>query len=153
METIYRKSILMSKKRQPEFNKCIFKPRTNNQTEYVRLMAEHAITFCTGPAGCGKTCCAVGLAVEHLLDSKVSKIVITRPTVHTDTIYDTGIGYLPGDLREKMNPYLTPIMDELEKYLDKYSIESYIQEGIIDIAPLQFMRGRTFHNAFIILDE
>lgn len=129
-----------------------FKPKSRNQAEYIRSMIEHDMVFCTGPAGSGKTACAVGLAIEHYMDGKVDKIVVTRPTIGTDD-YDRGLGFLPGDIREKMDPYLRPIYDELHTYIGKSFTEKLIRDEDIEIAPLDFMRGRTFHSSFVIMDE
>lgn len=99
------------------------------------------------------TACAIGLAVSHLCEGKKSKIIITRPTVGTDEDGSKGIGYLPGDIKEKMDPYLRPIFDELNTYFTKHEVDNMIRQDVIEIAPLYYMRGRTFHDAFVILDE
>ncbi len=127
-----------------------FKPRTRNQQEYVRTIVESEITFCCGVPGTGKTACAVGLAVQYLLDNKVEKIVITRPIVAAST---KPLGALPGGVKEKIDPYLMPIYDELEGYLGKFKVRELVRDGVIVIAPLELMRGSNFHDAFIILDE
>lgn len=132
----------------------VLKPKTDNQEEYIRAMSETDMVFCIGPAGSGKTACAVGLAMEYLKEKKIEKIVVTRPTIGTDEDgWDKGLGYLPGDIRDKMDPYLRPIFDEMLKYIDKPILERMYTQGKIEIAPLTYMRGRTFHNAFVILDE
>lgn len=130
-----------------------FKPKSQNQAEYVRSIIENDIVFCCGPAGSGKTACSVGLAVEHLLHGKVEKIIITRPTIGTDEEYSEGIGFLPGDMLEKMDPYLRPIYDEVKTYVGNDMMKRWLYEEILEVAPLDFMRGRTFHNAFVIMDE
>ena len=130
-----------------------FKPKSDNQHNYIRAMIENDIVFCVGPPGSGKTAVAVGLAVERFLNGDVEKIIVTRPTIGTDEDGDRGLGYLPGDIRDKMDPYLRPIFDELLTYMSKDSVEKAIYEGLIEIAPLDFMRGRTFHDSFVIMDE
>jgi len=127
-----------------------FKTRTKGQDKYVRTIIENEITFCYGVPGTGKTACAVGLAVQYLLDHKVEKIVITRPIVAASV---KPLGALPGGVKEKIDPYLMPIYDELESYLGKSKVASLIRDGIIVVAPLELMRGSNFHDAFIILDE
>ena len=125
------------------------KPKTENQASYIRDMAESDLTFCSGPAGSGKTSVAVGLGCEYLLDQKVEKIIVTRPVVETGK----GLGHLPGTLIEKINPYLIPILEEMNLYLTKMAVESYRSNNIIELCPLEYMRGRNFHNSFMILDE
>src|SRR5574343_343256 len=114
-----------SDKQQESFNNKLnkeFKPKTKGQEEYVRAIIESDITFCTGPAGSGKTACAVGLACEYLLHDKVKKIVITRPVVETGP---QGLGFLPGTLENKIHPYLVPMLDEMHVYFGKYRTELY----------------------------
>lgn len=127
-----------------------FKPRTINQSNYVRSIIECDLVLCNGPAGCGKTACAVGIGVDYLYNNKVEKLVITRPIVEAS---HKSIGALPGNVRDKVAPYLIPLYEELESYLGKMRLERYIAEGKIDICPLELMRGRTFDNSFLILDE
>lgn len=145
----------MSKRRTTERGVLYrqFKPKTMNQGKYIRAVVENDIVFCSGPAGSGKTACAVGIAVEHFMEGKVDRIIVTRPTVGTDEDYGGGLGYLPGDIRDKMDPYLRPIYDELLTYLERSKVEELISKEVLEIAPLDFMRGRTFHSAFVIMDE
>jgi len=126
------------------------KPKTNGQHDYIRAMVESAITICTGPAGTGKTACAVGLACDHLVRDKVQNIVITHPVVESGS---RGLGYLPGPMDEKIHPYLVPVFDEMHIYLGKVRKDLFMQNGTIRIVPLEFMRGYNFHQSFIILDE
>lgn len=126
------------------------KPLTSGQSEYIRTIVESDITFCTGPAGSGKTHIAAGLACEHLLHGKASNILITRPIIETGF---HGLGHLPGTVNEKIHPYLLPLMDEMIMFLGKYKLELYIQNGSIRIVPLEVMRGYNFNNCFMILDE
>ena len=134
---------------KPMARKKKLKPKTDNQAEYIRSMSESDVTFCSGPAGSGKTSVSVGLACEYLLHQKVKKIIITRPVVESGK----GLGYLPGTLIEKINPYLVPIVEEMNMYLTPPNVEYYTQEGIIELCPLEYMRGRNFHECFMILDE
>lgn len=99
------------------------------------------------------TACSVGLAVEHLLENKCHRIIVTRPIVGTDEEHSEGIGFLPGDIKEKTDPYFRPIYDELLTYMDSDTLDRAIREDRIELSPLDFMRGRTFHNAFVLLDE
>ena len=112
-------------------------------------MSESDLTFCSGPAGSGKTNVAVGLACQYLLEQKIERIIITRPVVETGR----GLGHLPGTLIEKINPYLVPILEEMNLYLTKMAVDSYISNDVIELCPLEYMRGRNFHNCFMILDE
>lgn len=120
-----------------------FKPKSRNQAEYIRAIVENELIFCVGPAGSGKTACAVGIGTEYLYNGKCSKLIITRPTVGVGDKLDRDIGYLPGGIRDKMEPYLIPIFDELATYFSKPGLESMIRDGIIEIAPLNYMRGRS----------
>ncbi len=125
------------------------KPRTENQKEYIRTIAENTITFCQGVAGSGKTHIAVGMALEYLLEDKVKKIIITRPVVESGE----KIGYLPGTAEEKLHPYLLPILDEVCHFIPMSHYASLKLNNRIEIVPLGLMRGRNFHNAFIVADE
>ena len=126
------------------------KAKTENQKDYILDIAESDVTICTGPAGTGKTAVAVGLASEYILSKKVEKIVITRPVVEVGT---RGLGFLPGSLNEKMQPWVVPLLEEMNSYLSKETVNSMRASNTIEIAPLEYMRGRTFDNSFMILDE
>lgn len=130
-------------------NRKILKPKSVNQENYIISMVENDVTVCTGPAGSGKSSVAVGLACGWLLENKIEKIIITRPTVENGR----GLGYLPGNKDEKIHPYLVPILEEMEQYLGKMTLTKYREAGIIEMCPLEYMRGRNFHNSFMILDE
>lgn len=130
-------------------HKNSLKPRTDNQKEYIRTIVENTITVCQGVAGSGKTHCAVGLALEYLLDDRVKKIIITRPVVEAGE----KIGYLPGDANTKLFPYLLPIEDEINYFIGQSYNTSLKLNNKIEVVPLGFMRGRNFHNTFIIADE
>jgi phosphate starvation-inducible PhoH-like protein len=127
-----------------------FKTKSDGQHDYVRAIVESDIVFCTGPAGTGKTACAVGLACEYLVKGKIENIVISRPVMETGR---TGLGYLPGTFMEKIHPYLVPILDEMNLYLGKARTDLFLKNETIRIVPLEYMRGYNLHNSFIILDE
>ena len=125
------------------------KPRTDNQKEYIRTIAENHITFCQGVAGSGKTHIAIGMALEYLLEEKVKRIVVTRPVVESGE----KIGYLPGTAEEKLHPYLLPLLDEINHFIPAAQYASLKTNNKIEIVPLGLMRGRNFHDAFIVADE
>ncbi|MFB1040355.1 MAG: PhoH family protein, partial [Polaribacter sp.] len=127
----------------------LIKPQTENQRKMVALMAKNDMLFAVGPAGTGKTYTAVALAVRALKEKEVRKIILTRPAVESGE----NLGFLPGDLKEKLDPYMQPLYDALRDMIPHEKLESYIEKGVIQIAPLAFMRGRTLDNAFVILDE
>jgi len=129
--------------------KKIIYPKSENQRRYIQSLREGDIVFAIGPAGTGKTFLAVAVAIEFLRMKKVERIVLTRPAVEAGE----SLGYLPGDYKEKVEPYLTPLYDALFQMLPYDKIRKYTDAGIIEIAPLAYMRGRTLSNAFIILDE
>ena len=124
-------------------------PRTEHQKEYIRSIISNTITFCQGVAGSGKTHIAIGMALEYLLEEKVKKIVITRPVVESGE----KIGYLPGSAEEKLHPYLLPLLDEVNHFISSSQFATLKLNNKIDIVPLGLMRGRNFHNAFIVADE
>jgi phosphate starvation-inducible PhoH-like protein len=125
------------------------RPRTDGQARYVRAMREHELTLCVGPAGTGKTFLAVGMAVSLLRQSQVKKIVLVRPAVEAGE----RLGYLPGDIVAKVNPYLRPLFDALNDMMEPEQVKRYMENDIIEIVPLAYMRGRTLNQACIILDE
>lgn len=125
------------------------KPRTINQSDFVRTIAENTITFCQGVAGSGKTHLAVGMALEYLLEDKVNKIIITRPVIESGE----RLGFLPGTAEEKLHPYLLPILDEIGYFIPMSQYGTLKTQHKIEIVPLGLMRGRNFHNAFIVADE
>lgn len=124
-------------------------PKTEGQKSYVDSIRNHTITFGIGPAGTGKTFLAVALAAFYLKNRDVEKIILTRPAVEAGE----RLGYLPGDLQEKVDPYLRPLYDALHDMFGIEQVTRYMERGIIEVAPLAYMRGRTLENAFIILDE
>lgn len=124
-------------------------PKTAGQKAYLQAVQSHDITFGVGPAGTGKTYLAVAVAVAALKQEKVSRIVLTRPAVEAGE----ALGFLPGDLQEKILPYLRPLYDALYDMLEIEEIQKYMDRGVIEIAPLAYMRGRTLSNSFVILDE
>jgi phosphate starvation-inducible PhoH-like protein len=125
------------------------RPRTDGQGRYVRAMYEHDLTICYGPAGTGKTWLAVGMAVSLLRQAQVKKIVLVRPAVEAGE----RLGYLPGDIVAKINPYLRPLFDALNDMMEPEQVKRYMENDIIEICPLAYMRGRTLNQAVIILDE
>ncbi|NLL29237.1 MAG: PhoH family protein [Bacteroidales bacterium] len=125
------------------------KARTKNQSKMVEAIKESDMLFAVGPAGTGKTYTAVALAVKWLKEKKVRRIVLTRPAVEAGE----NLGFLPGDLREKLDPYLQPLYDALNDMLPQQKLLNYFEDGTIEIAPLAFMRGRTLEKSFVILDE
>ncbi len=130
-------------------NGKLIKPQTENQRKMVSLMQKNDMLFAVGPAGTGKTYTAVALAVKALKEKEVRRIILTRPAVESGE----NLGFLPGDLKEKLDPYMQPLYDGLRDMIPHEKLESYLEKGIIQIAPLAFMRGRTLDSAFVILDE
>ncbi|HEX3702969.1 MAG TPA: PhoH family protein [Vicinamibacterales bacterium] len=124
-------------------------PKTVNQRKYLDAIEQHDIVFGIGPAGTGKTYLAMAQAVSFLVAKKVSRIILARPAVEAGE----KLGFLPGDLQEKVNPYLRPLYDALYDMLDAERVARYIERGVIEIAPIAFMRGRTLNDSFVILDE
>jgi phosphate starvation-inducible PhoH-like protein len=124
-------------------------PKTVNQRRYLDAIDQHDIVFGIGPAGTGKTYLAMAQAVSYLVAKKVSRIILARPAVEAGE----KLGFLPGDLQEKVNPYLRPLYDALYDMLDAERVARYIERGTIEIAPIAFMRGRTLNDSFVILDE
>jgi phosphate starvation-inducible PhoH-like protein len=124
-------------------------PKTVNQKRYVDAMRQHTVTFAIGPAGTGKTYLAMALAVAALSDREVGRIILTRPAVEAGE----RLGFLPGDMLAKVDPYLRPLYDALYDMLDPDRLAAYMEKGTIEVAPLAFMRGRTLNDSFIILDE
>jgi phosphate starvation-inducible protein PhoH and related proteins len=125
------------------------RPKTVAQWKYVRTIRQHDLTFCIGPAGTGKTYLAAVLAVRALLDGECERLVLTRPAVEAGE----KLGFLPGDLQQKVDPFLRPLYDALHEFIDADKIPLMIEKGTIEIAPLAYMRGRTLSNAFVIVDE
>jgi phosphate starvation-inducible PhoH-like protein len=130
-------------------HKQIVEPFTRGQLEYIETMLKHDITFCTGPAGTGKTYLAVAVAVSMLKKKQIRKIVLARPAVEAGE----RLGFLPGDLQAKVNPYLRPLFDSLEDMMDFAQMRRFLEMDIIEVIPLAFMRGRTLNEAAIICDE
>jgi phosphate starvation-inducible PhoH-like protein len=125
------------------------RPKSLNQQQYIKAMKTHDMVFGIGPAGTGKTYLAMALALKFLQEKEVARIILTRPAVEAGE----KLGFLPGDLQEKINPYLRPLYDALFDLILTDQANNFIERGIIEIAPLAFMRGRTLNSAFIILDE
>ena len=125
------------------------RPRTDGQAVYIKAMRNHDIVFATGPAGTGKTYLAVAMAVEALKHQTVRKIVLVRPAVEAGE----NLGFLPGDLQAKINPYLRPLLDAAYEMIGFDQIQRLVEQDVIEIVPLAYMRGRTLNEAFIIMDE
>ncbi len=134
---------------QTSTRKAPVTPKTLGQQKYIEAIRHHDITFGIGPAGTGKTYLAVAMAVAALRDEKYSRIILTRPAVEAGE----ALGFLPGDLYEKLTPYLRPLQDALYDMLPLEEVQKHMERGTIEIAPLAYMRGRTLNHAFIILDE
>ena len=130
-------------------NGKVIRPQTKNQVKLVSLMYKNDMVFAIGPAGTGKTYVGVALAVKALKEKQVKRIILTRPAVEAGE----NLGFLPGDLKEKLDPYMQPLYDALRDMIPHEKLNAFIEAGIIEIAPLAFMRGRTLDNAFVILDE
>jgi phosphate starvation-inducible PhoH-like protein len=143
LKSLHAERILTSPK------KATVAPKTVGQRKYVEAIKNHDVTFGIGPAGTGKTYLAMAMAVSTLREGKISRIILTRPAVEAGE----ALGFLPGDLYEKLNPYLRPLHDALQDMLPAEEIQKYMERGTIEIAPLAYMRGRTLNHAFIILDE
>jgi phosphate starvation-inducible PhoH-like protein len=127
----------------------LIRPRTSGQAEYYRIALENDITFAIGPAGTGKTYQAVAMAVAALKNREIRKIILTRPAVEAGE----NLGFLPGDMKEKIDPYLAPLYDALKTMISPEKLKVFFEQKIIEIVPLAYMRGRTLDSAFLILDE
>lgn len=143
LEKIFLDTVFISSKKR------VITPKSIVQKQYIDLIRNYDIVFAIGPAGTGKTYLAMAMAVSFLVDKKVNRIVLARPAVEAGE----KLGFLPGDLAEKVNPYLRPLYDALFDMIDFDRASSLIQKGIIEVAPLAFMRGRTLNDSFVILDE
>ena len=132
------------------FQKGIFiKPKTDGQTKYIEAVKKNDLVFCIGPAGTGKTYLAVAVALSFLKSNRIRRIVLARPAVEAGE----KLGYLPGDIKAKVNPYLRPLYDAIADMMDVAHVKKYLESDLIEILPLAYMRGRTLNDAFIILDE
>ena len=140
---------IVTEPRQFQIGKRNVSPKTLNQKIYMEAISRHDMVFGIGPAGTGKTYLAVSMAVRELLAKRVSRIVLTRPAVEAGE----RLGFLPGTVEEKVDPYLRPLYDALYDMLDAERVERYLDRRVIEIAPIAFMRGRTLNDAFVILDE
>ncbi len=123
--------------------------KTFRQRQYIDYISKRDLTFCIGPAGTGKTFLAVVVAVRELLADRFEKLILTRPAVEAGE----KLGFLPGDLQQKVNPYLRPLYDAINEFIDPEKVPSLMERGVIEVAPLAYMRGRTLNNAFVIVDE
>jgi phosphate starvation-inducible PhoH-like protein len=143
LRDIYSEVVLMNARGKP------IKARGLAQKRYLHAMQTHDLTFGIGPAGTGKTYLAMAIAVQHLMAKKVRRIILTRPAVEAGE----RLGFLPGDLEQKVNPYLRPLYDALDDMMEGERVDRMIERGQIEVAPLAFMRGRTLNDSFVILDE
>ena len=143
LREIYRHPLVIKLKRQSVV------PKTLNQKRYLEAIDAHTITFGIGPAGTGKTYLAMAMALRELLEGRVERIILTRPAVEAGE----ALGFLPGELQEKILPYLTPLYDAMNDMIGKEQTMRLVERGIVEIAPLAYMRGRTLANAFVVLDE
>jgi phosphate starvation-inducible PhoH-like protein len=123
--------------------------KTFRQRQYIQAIRNHDLTFCIGPAGTGKTYLAVVLAAQALLAGEYDRLILTRPAVEAGE----KLGFLPGDLQQKINPYLRPLYDALYEFIDRDKIENLMEREVIEVAPIAYMRGRTLNNSFVIMDE
>ncbi len=123
--------------------------KTFRQRQYIQAVRSHDLTFCIGPAGTGKTFLAAVLGVQALLNNEFERLILTRPAVEAGE----KLGFLPGDLQQKIDPYLRPLYDALYEFIDPEKIPGLMERGVIEVAPIAYMRGRTLNNAFVILDE
>jgi len=140
---------LVSSGRQRNFGKKVLAPKTVNQRRYLEAIERNDLVFGIGPAGTGKTYLAVAMAISALISKKVARIILTRPAVEAGE----RLGFLPGTLQEKIDPYLRPLYDALYDMLEAEKVEKFLERNTIEVAPIAFMRGRTLNDSFIILDE
>ena len=147
--TVTLRGLIESGKQRGAGTKRAVQPRTPNQRKYLEAIEQHDMVFGLGPAGTGKTYLAVAMAVSALLAKKVSRIILVRPAVEAGE----RLGFLPGSLQEKVDPYMRPLYDALYDLIDPAKVDRMLETGVIEIAPLAFMRGRTLSEAFIIMDE
>ena len=123
--------------------------KTLGQQKYISMLEKYSLILCVGPAGTGKTYIAIAKAVNSLINNEVNRIILTRPAIEAGE----NLGFLPGDLKQKIDPFIRPLFDALHDMIPSEAIEKYMEKGIIEVAPLAYMRGRTLNNSFIILDE
>ncbi len=143
LREIYANPLVIKLKRQSII------PKTLSQKRYLQCIQKNPITFGIGPAGTGKTYLAMAMALKELLEGNIEKIILTRPAVEAGE----ALGFLPGELQEKILPYLTPLYDAMNDMIGKDTVNQLVERGIVEIAPLAYMRGRTLSNAFVVLDE
>jgi phosphate starvation-inducible protein PhoH and related proteins len=136
---------VLAKNRKGEF----IRVKTLRQKQYVQSVRKYDLTFCVGPAGCGKTYLAAVLAVQALLANQFERLILTRPAVEAGE----KLGFLPGDLQQKIDPYLRPLYDALHEFVDPDKLTGLMERQVIEVAPIAYMRGRTLNNAFVIVDE
>lgn len=130
-------------------NKKRIKPKTPNQSIFFDAINKATLTICTGPAGTGKSYLSCGVAIGLLLDAKIDKIIISRPIVECGD----GLGFLPGDIEQKTDPFMVPIFEAFADFISRHELKKFKEDKVIEVCPLETMRGRTFNNSFVILDE
>ena len=135
--------------KQRSFGRRTVQPKSSNQRRYLEAIEKHDMVFGIGPAGTGKTYLAVAMAISALLAKRVNRIILARPAVEAGE----RLGFLPGTLQDKIDPYLRPLYDALYDMLDPEKVDRYLEKNVIEIAPIAFMRGRTLNDSFVILDE
>src|SRR5882724_6639852 len=140
---------MVSSGRQRTFGKKVLAPKTVNQRRYIEAIERNDLVIGVGPAGTGKTYLAVAMAISALLSKRVSRIILARPAVEADE----RLGFLPGTLQDKIDPYLRPLYDALYDMLEPEKVDRYLEKNVIEIAPIAFMRGRTLNDSFVLLDE
>ncbi len=143
LKAIYKESIARTRRGE------VVRAKTFRQRQYIQALKQHDLIFCSGPAGTGKTFLAVMVGAQALINEEYERLILTRPAVEAGE----RLGFLPGDLQQKVNPYLRPLYDALHELIDPEKIPSLMERGVIEVAPLAYMRGRTLNNAFVILDE
>ncbi|WP_346293460.1 PhoH family protein [Sphaerothrix gracilis] len=143
LSSLYRDAIARTRRGE------VIRAKTFRQRQYIEALRSRDLVFCVGPAGTGKTFLAAMVAVQALMNNEYERLILTRPAVEAGE----RLGFLPGDLQQKVNPYLRPLYDALHELLDPEKIPSLMERGVIEVAPLAYMRGRTLNNAFVILDE
>jgi phosphate starvation-inducible PhoH-like protein len=131
------------------FNGRVIRPKTFRQQDYIDAIERNTVTIARGPAGTGKTYLATAMAIKALKEKKVSRVILSRPVVEAGE----SLGYLPGDIKEKVDPHFRPLYDSLQEFIGMGKFEQFLRQGIIEITPLAYMRGRTFNESFVVLDE
>jgi phosphate starvation-inducible PhoH-like protein len=149
IEPVKHRSSASHEEPKKELKTKTLEAKTENQKHYMKIVRECTVTFCSGVAGTGKTYIACGIGAQMLMDNKINRIIISRPIVECGH----RLGFLPGDLHEKTDPYMNPMFESLGDFIDPVSLKKLLTDKVIESVPLETMRGRTFHNSLMILDE